>query len=232
VHGNKTRSFYDFNEAKGIEHPMSNTVLSALEEAILYSADNIPRLNGTTLIACDVSASMETPISRGSLIHNYEIGLVLGMLVNRYCDNSITGFFGDSWKQIPLAQTSGVLQNTIELHSREGEVGYSTNGYKIIEWLLDKNIAVDRIMIFTDEQMWDSYGCGKHFADVFTKYQRLYPEVKLYNFDLAGYGSLVMPENARNVCNIGGWSDKIFDFIKTYEADNTGVIEEIRAVKP
>ena len=133
------------------------------------------------------------------------------------------------------------------MHSREGEVGYSTNGYKVIEYLLNNDIAVDRIMIFTDNQMWnsrarrsiwrdDSDEDGVTFAEKFLLYQQKYPGVKLYTFDMSGYGNISIPQNTRGVCLIGGWSDKIFDFISAFEEIGTEkgnvAIEKIKAVKP
>jgi hypothetical protein len=62
------------------DHPMINSVLDALETAVGYSTANIPQLPGTTLIACDVSGSMERPVSAKSTIERFDIGIILGML--------------------------------------------------------------------------------------------------------------------------------------------------------
>ena len=211
-------------------------VLDALEKAVSYSADNFPKLSGTsTLIACDVSGSMEKEISKNSSVERFDIGIMLGMIANRFAGNTITGMFGDTFKVLPMSKTDGVLKNTMEMHRREGEVGYSTNGYKVIDYLLDNDIAVDRIMIFTDAQMWDSsrgvrrrrsrslFGFDDDdydeisFAEKFLLYQKRHPGVKLYTFDLSGYGNIMIPQDTRGVCIIGGWSDKIFDFISAFE---------------
>lgn len=121
----------------------------------------------------------------------------------------------------------------MKLRSISNEVGWSTNGYKIIEYLLNTNTQVDRIMIFTDCQMWDSSEYDKTFAETFIKYQRRYPNVKLYCFDLSGYGNIMIPQNTKNVCLVGGWSDKVFDFVKAFEeTGNNTAIKEIKAIKP
>lgn len=214
----------------------TGSILEALEAAVSYSADNYPKLDGSsTLIACDVSGSMQREVSKNSSIQRYDIGLLLGMTANKFAGNTITGFFGDIYKTVPMTKTSGILANVLEMHRREGEVGYSTNGYLVIRYLLDNDIPVDRIMIFTDNQMWDSHGYNESFAEDFLRYQRKYPKVKLYNFDLSGYGTVVLPGKTKGVCNIGGWSDKVFDFIAAFEESTSGsnvVIQKIKAITP
>lgn len=223
-----------YREVEKIAHPLSPQVLDALETAVSYSLENIPKLEGTTLIASDVSGSMETAISKNSVVQRWDIGIVLGMIAHRFCQVSLTGIFGTEWKAVPLAKYStGLLANSMKLRSISKDVGWSTNGYKIIEYLLATNTQVDRIMIFTDCQMWDSSGYDKTFAELFTKYQRKYPKVKLYAFDLAGYGNIMIPQNTEGVCLIGGWSEKIFVFVKAFEelGQNTA-IQNIKAIKP
>jgi 60 kDa SS-A/Ro ribonucleoprotein len=223
-----------YREAEKIAHPLTPQVLDALETAVSYSLENIPKLEGTTLIASDVSGSMKTAISKNSTVQRWDIGIVLGMIAHKFCQVSLTGIFGTDWKAVPLAKYStGLLANSMELRSISNEVGWSTNGYKIIEYLLASNLQVDRIMIFTDCQMWDSSGYDKTFAELFIKYQRKYPHVKLYAFDLSGYGSIMIPQNTRGVCLIGGWSDKVFDFVKAFEelGQNTA-IQKIKGIKP
>ena len=230
---------------------MVTELMDAIETAVTHSVENFPKLSGSsTLIACDVSGSMEKEISKNSSMQRFDIGIMLGMMANRFAGQTITGMFGDDWKVVPMSRNSGILKNTMEMHSREGEVGYSTNGYKVIEYLLKNDIAVDRIMIFTDAQMWNSYARrsvfswdsddsdneGTTFAEKFLLYQKRYPGVKLYAFDMSGYGNIMIPQNTRGVCLIGGWSDKIFDFISAFEeigTENGNVaIKKIKAIKP
>jgi hypothetical protein len=227
---------------------MVTDLMDAIETAVTYSVENFPKLSGSsTLIACDVSGSMEKEISKNSSMQRFDIGIMLGMMANRFAGHTITGMFGDNWKVVPMSRVNGILKNTMEMHSREGEVGYSTNGYKVIEYLLDNDIKVDRIMIFTDAQMWNSYARrsiwdnsnsdgGVTFAEKFLTYQKRYPGVKLYAFDLSGYGNIMIPQNTRGVCLVGGWSDKIFDFISAFEEVGTengnAAIKKIKAIKP
>ena len=196
----------------------TGTILEALEDAIKHSAGNIKGFGyDTTLcIACDVSGSMQKSISPRSKIQNYDIGLMLGMLLQSKCKRVISGIFGNTFKVINLPK-SEILHNTNELHQREGEVGYSTNGYKILEYLISNNLPVDKVMLFTDEQMWDSYHAGADMNTYWSNYKKIAPKAKLYLFDLAGYGNTPISVMRNDVNLIAGWSDKVFDILTALE---------------
>jgi len=218
-----------YRVVESIGHPMTNAVLDALDTAASVSVRNIPKLSGTTLIACDVSGSMSwKPISKSSGVYSYDIGVLLGSMAHQFCDRSITGIFGTEWKQIPMAKQSGILSNVAAMRSYNNQVGWATNGHHVINYLLDNDIDADRIMIFTDLQMWDTRH-DYYFASTFAKYQRRYPDVRMYLFDLSGYGTIITPPGTKNVCLISGWSDRIFDFVNAYE-NGGSAIDEIRKI--
>ena len=198
-------------------------ILNALEDAMIASAENIEGFGYETgvVVACDVSASMWHPINPRSKIQLYDIGLTLGMLLQHKCKKVMTGIFGSGWLVHNLPQKS-ILQNVKELHSIEGKVGYSTNGYKVIEYLNDNNNTdVDKVMIFTDCQLWDYSWHDKHIVSEWAKYKKINPKCKLYLFDLAGYGNTPLHVNDNDVFLIAGWSDKIFNVLKSLEQGKT-----------
>ena len=93
------------------------SVLAALETAIAHSAANLRGFGADTrvVVACDVSSSMQQPISPRSKVLLYDVSLVLGMLLQSRCQNVITGMFGDTWKRISLAR-GPVLRNVEEFY--------------------------------------------------------------------------------------------------------------------
>jgi len=208
----------------------ADKIKDALEEAVKAAAENIAGFDESTkvLVACDVSGSMQQHISPNSSIMNYDIGLMLGMLLKSRCKNVVSGIFGKTWKIVDLPD-NGVLSNVDEFYKREGEVGYSTNGYLVVQDLIDRKETMDKIMIFTDCQMWDSSGNDTHFKDVWKKYKTIAPEAKLYLFDLAGYGNVPLNITGDDVHLIAGWSDKIFDILQAIDngSDALKVIHEI-----
>lgn len=207
-------------------------LLNALENAIQASIVNIPGFapEESVVIACDVSGSMQLPISPKSKVLYFDIGLVLAMLLKTKCTKVLTGIFGDEWKAIDFPRAQGVLQNVTNMYTREGEVGYSTNGYKVIAYLNAKKYQADKVLIFTDTQMWNSANTNDTFAKEWKKYKKQFPSAKLYLFDLAGYGNTpleIVPKES--IFLIAGWSDKIFEVLSALErgADGLAEVEKI-----
>jgi len=219
-----------YRELKTIDSPYLSSILEALEDAVMVSAKNIKGFGFETsvVIAADVSGSMQQPISPKSKILLYDIGLLMSMMLQSQCKNVITGMFGDRWKRVPMPK-NGILRNVDAFYKREGEVGYSTNGHLVLEDLINKREIVDKIMLFTDTQMWDTGGFTNAFENSWSRYKKINPNAKLYLFDLAGYGKPPLDVRKNDVYLIAGWSDKIFDVLNALE-DRKSAIEIIKKV--
>ena len=213
-----------YRELKELNNGRVGNVLDALEQAVLYSAANIAGYDDSTkvVIAADVSGSMQKAISAKSKVQNYDIGLMLAMLLKNRCANAITGMFGDTWKVINVPNRN-LLANVLEFHRREGEVGYSTNGHLVIKDLLQRNQVVDKVMVFTDCQLWNTYNGGESMDTVWKRYKKMAPNAKLYLFDLAGYGNTPLNVQRDDVYLVAGWSDKIFNVLNAIEEGSNAV---------
>jgi hypothetical protein len=220
-----------YREISKINSGFAVPIMDALEQAITVSAQNIAGFNESTriLIACDVSGSMQKTVSPKSKVMNYDIGLMLGMLLKSRCKNIVSGIFGDTWKIVNLPNT-GILSNVDAFYKREGEVGYSTNGHLVIQDLIDCKKRMDKIMIFTDCQLWNSSGNSTQMKDVWKKYKQIAPEAKLYLFDLAGYGKVPLDITGEDVHLIAGWSDKVFDILAAMD-NGSNALKEIKAIE-
>jgi hypothetical protein len=219
-----------YREIKEVGSPKATAVLSDLEKAVITTSENIKGYDTdtTVLIACDVSGSMQSTISPKSKVTNYDIGLMLGMLLQNRCRSVITGMFGDIFKVVQLPQNQ-ILAGADELHRREGEVGYSTNGYEVIKYLIDSEQKVDKVMMFTDCQMWDSTYRDAHIQEYWSEYKKMNPDAKLYLFDLAGYGDTPLSIHQEGVYCIAGWSDKVFDVLHAIDTGGSAV-ETIQSI--
>lgn len=219
-----------YREIKKLKFKYTSLVLEALEDAVMCSAKNIKGFGYDTsvVIACDVSGSMQKPVSAKSAIMLYDIGLMLAMLLQSQCKNAVTGMFGDLWKIINMPKRS-ILANVEEYYKREGEVGYSTNGHAVIEDLMKRKEVVDKVMLFTDTQMWNSGYADLCLSKSWTNYKKIAPTAKLYVFDLAGYGQQPIDVQQNDVYLLAGWSDKIFDILDSME-NTASALEKILSI--
>ncbi|MBP5506376.1 MAG: TROVE domain-containing protein, partial [Prevotella sp.] len=106
---------------------------------------------------------------------------------------------------------------------------YSTNGYKVVDWLIVQKQVVDKVMMFTDMQMWDSTVRDSTFEKSWRRYKQLAPHAKLYLFDLGGYGQLPLRLVEPDVYLIARWSDLVFDVLSAIDrgGDALSVINSI-----
>ncbi len=218
-----------YREVSVLKSEYANAVLNALEGAVLASAQNIRGFAGDTrvMIACDVSGSMQKPVSPKSKVLLYDIGLMLAMLLRSRCKRAVSGMFGDKWKIINMP-TRSILANVQEYYKREGEVGYATNGHLVIEDLADRKVVMDKVMIFTDCQLYNNAG-GRNIQQAWLAYKAIAPGARLYLFDLAGHGNTPVSMEANDVFLIAGWSDKVFDVLNALE-DGMDAVQMIKEI--
>ena len=220
-----------YREIEKVDSTYTAMLMDALEAAVKCSASNIEGFDENTrvLLASDVSGSMGSLISARSTVRNYDIGLLLSMLFRSRCKQVVSGIFGDDWKVVNMPNDN-ILMATRKLESLCNTVGFSTNGYIIVDWLIERQMVMDKVMMFTDMQMWDSTGRYKVFEDSWKKYKQMAPNAKLYLFDLNGYGQLPLRLAEPDVYLIAGWSDRVFDVLSAIDkgGDALSVINEVK----
>jgi len=105
-----------------------------------------------------------------------------------------------------------------EFYRREGEVGYATNGYLVIQDILSRKVKMDKVFLFTDAQLWNSNNTADHIQTLWLRYKaEISPNAKLYLFDLKGYGQAPLQILRNDVYLVAGWSDKVFEVLAALE---------------
>lgn len=205
-----------------------------LEEAIEAAIDNVPDGLGETFVGVDLSGSMILGLSARSTIRCKEIGALFGAVLAAH--GARVGGFGDDFAEVPMHVDTPILGRQDALLGIDDEVGNATNGWKVLAYLREEAIELDRVVLFTDMQLWDSTGGlvsddRTVRAEFETYHEEVAPEASLYLIDLAAYGGLVTPEGYEDVYNISGWSGTVLDFIVSAEAP-LQVIETVEAFEP
>ena len=218
-----------YKELENNSNPYTSKVLDGLEIAMDISVENLPEISGTSFIVADNSGSMDNKISEKSKVTRENIANLMLAISHRICENSITGIFGNDFAIKNFSKRNGILNNAKSITN--GEVGCATNAYLTIQYLIQNKIKVDRIILFSDMQCYDASG-NENIAEQFEKYQRLInPNVFLYSFDLAGYGTLQVPQDEPKACLIAGWSERVLEYIKLFEEDKKTSVQRIKEWK-
>lgn len=219
--------------------PGASKVIDALQIALDVAIDNIPRLKGKSAIFADQSGSMDSPLSSKNIgsrtVESHttcrDIANLFTAMGAAISEDALTAAFADKAVLVNMSSRDGVLSNMNKI-ARATYGG--TNGFSTIRFLMDRKEKVDRIIINTDTQMYDTQEFGRTFIDAFIKYRKtINPDVYLYFIDLAGYGTMQFPEGMPRCVLINGWSDSILRYIAKYEGNKSEEnvqLQEIEAI--
>ena len=244
----KSKQFpYRFYSAyKELEHVSgSSNALDALSDAIDLSIANVPEFKGVTLTSCDISGSMSSTVSGKSKLTCKEAGCIFGAIVSKKSENAIASAFAENFKVVNLSRRDSLFTNAEKL-MRVNPGNCSTNAYKIMDYLVDNKVFVDRIILFSDMQcyddksvraarnhLWNASGGDDTnvYAGLMKYRKKVNPNVFMYTFDLANYGTLQIPKNDPRTCIAGGFSEKILNLIPAFEKSRTDMLKEIEDIK-
>lgn len=195
-------------------------IFDVLENAVEASIENMPKLDGTTVIAVDVSGSMRSPVSAKSKVQCYEIAMLLGLIANRICDNAYFYTFNDNIEKYALSRRSGILERV-----KNSRCGGGTDMNLPFEKMIADNVKADRIIVLSDNECNGGYWHKpvQALADEYRK--KTGCDIWVHAIDLQGYGTQQFYGKKTNV--IAGWSEKVFDFIKLAEQGESNLEKTI-----
>jgi hypothetical protein len=199
-------------------------MLDAIETALDHSAENVPVLPGTSCIVADNSGSMTYPVSDKSAITLRDAANILCAIIHRRSEESYVGAFGSNVVWPPLTTRNSVLTNMQKLATyREKERGNATDAWKVFDYLIKERIHVDRIVILSDMQCYNSqarlhWSGGPSVAELLKKYRReVNPDAYAHFFDLKGHGIAQVAPGDPLTNLVAGYSEKVFDQILIHE---------------
>lgn len=198
-------------------------VREALSKALQHSIANLPQLNGKTCICIDTSGSMTSSISEKSNMQLVEIAALMGSITNEMSKDNIVYCFDDKLYKKKLNKDT-VLENTEYLMKRA--YGGGTDAHLCIEELHNKNIDVNRVIMFTDMQIYGENEWAGNLSSSWKEYVKTHPNAKLYVVNLCSYGSdsPVEIDGKNNAMVITGWSEQILKFISNTEMSQVDYI--------
>ena len=205
---------FRFSTAYDEMSKIDSDAMRAVSKACEIACSNVPKLEGKTLIALDVSGSM-------SMCKVDEIASLFTaiLLKSNNCDLMTFADYAE-YRRVNPDDSVMTIKNAIK---------YSCGGTNFPSVFKNANKKYDRVILLSDMQSWkESYYSPKHFYE---EYKRRFnaPDCKFYSFDLAGYGTMQMPQ--QDVYCLAGFSEKIFDIMKLVESDKNALVNTIKAVE-
>ncbi|HSZ62795.1 MAG TPA: TROVE domain-containing protein [Terriglobales bacterium] len=170
----------------------------ALEQAMLKSLADQPKLAGRTIVLVDVSGSMTAPLSHRSEMQRTDAAYGLAVLVREICDKAAVFSFSDRVVEVP-ARRGFALRDAIDASQPHG----GTLLGNAVEWL-NKNERYDRLIVISDEQAHDRVPA---------------PRGEGYMINVASYKNGV---GYGKWTHIDGWSESVIEYIRTLELPAVG----------
>ena len=221
VKKSKQLPFRFYSAYKSVADIAGSKTFDVLETALENSVDNLPKLPGTTVIAVDVSGSMSSPVSEKSEVKCYEIAMLLGLLANKICDNSIFYTFNNRINKEMVSSKCSILEKVSATNCNGGTIMALP-----FQKMIDDKIHADRIIVLSDNM--NNYGFWgnnptQHYADEYRKITG--NDIWVHGIDLQGYGTQQFHGRKTNI--IAGWSEKVLDFILLAEQGEDTLIQRI-----
>ncbi len=186
-----------------------------ISRACELACSNVPKLPGKTLVALDVSGSMHSVADIAALF--------AAVLVKSNDSDIITFAERAQYKFVNPDDSLMTIKNGLCF------AGGGTNFTDIFN-VADKKY--DRIVLLSDMQAWmvtDWFGRSASPSAAYNAYKRRFNlNCKMYSIDLAGYGTLQVPE--KDVYCLAGFSEKIFDLMRYFEEDKNALLTTINSL--
>ena len=194
-------------------------VQAALENALEQSLGNVPALEGNVVVCPDVSGSMGSPATgwrKGatSVVRCIDIAALVSAALLRRNPHTRVLPFETRVVKLKLDPMARVAVNAAKL---AGVGGGGTNVSAPLALLNRKKAKVDCVVIVSDNESWIdaprpwSYSDATETMKEWNRLKARNPGAKLICIDIQPYGSTQAKDDRKDIMNVGGFTDAVFD---------------------
>ncbi len=195
-------------------------IMDHLSQALDLSCANVPEMPGKTLVAIDISGSMDAGVANMNSTNCVTLATLFGVILAKANDADVIQF-QTSAKFVPVLKSRSTL-DTVKMLARTSG---GTNFESIFDLIGQEKKKYDRIFILSDMMAWMQHNWSP--KTMLQKYKLTTgADPFIYSFDLKGNGTTQFDENGK-VCMLAGFSEKVFDLIKTAEQDKYVLLQAI-----
>lgn len=211
-------------------------VRNALQDAMELALKNVPVLEGKVVICADVSGSMHSSVTgyragATSKVRCIDVAGLVAAAILRNNQEALVLPFAESVRALDLNPRDSVMSNAQKLAATPGG---GTNCSAPLAHLNRMGIKADLVIYVSDNESWMD---ARHHGSTATQeqwklFKRRNPQAKLVCLDITPSPSTQAAE-AKDVLNIGGFSDDVFKLIAAFAAGQLGAehwVGEVEAI--
>ncbi len=212
---------------------MPQVVREALQDAMEVALSNVPEVAGSVVVCPDVSGSMHGPVSgyrKGSTsaVRCVDVaGLVAAAFLRKNRGARVIPFKEDV-VHLTLNPRDTVMTNATKLSSLPPG---ATDCSAPLRLLNQEKAAPDLVVFVSDNESWADPKAARGTA-MLTEWEKLKtrnPKARLVCIDLVPNTTAQAPDR-KDILNIGGFSDTVFDLVAAFAAGEDGSDHWIREI--
>ncbi len=224
---------------QNLDAEVPQTIRVALQDALDLATNKVPELGDSVAVLVDVSGSMGSPVTgnRGTVTTKtrcVDVAALIASCVLRKNPDATIVQFDTSARELSLNPRDSVLTNAQKVAANGGGTDVSCG----LRYIRKKGCKAKTVIIVSDNESWfsgrTSYSWNRSTdsAQEWQKYSTVDVKgAKLICIDLTPNTTTQVPD-AKNVLNVGGFSDNVFDVVNAFvSGDKDHFVEVIKKVK-
>ncbi len=208
---------------------------NALQDAMETAIANVPEVAGNIVICPDVSGSMQSPVTgfqkgASSKVRCIDVAALVAAAFLRKNRKARVLPFEVKVVDVKLNSRDSVMTNATQL-AKVG--GGGTNCSAPLAMLnQEKTAAVDLVVFISDNESWADPKANRGTAMMveWEKLKNRNPKAKLVCIDIVPNTTTQAPDR-KDILNIGGFSDNVFDLIAAFAAGADGTHHWIKQIE-
>ena len=194
-------------------------VREALQDAMEIATESVPAMNRKIYVCPDVSGSMGSPVTgyrkgSSSAVRCVDVAALVTACIMRKNSDAEVLPFGNKVVPVDINARDSIMTNARKLAAIGGG---GTNCSAPLGLLNRQKAKGDLVFMISDNQSWvDNRGSGStELMRQWAVFRARNPGAKMVCLDLQPYGT-VQAVDSGEILNIGGFSDSIFNVIRSF----------------
>ncbi|HEX7813756.1 vWA domain-containing protein [Dyella sp.] len=199
-------------------------IVDALQDAMEVATRQVPALQGSVVVAVDVSGSMASPVTgyrQGSTTATrcVDVAALIAASILRVRHSARIMPFDTEVRALRLNPRDSVMTQATQLASL---CGGGTRVSAPLAQLNKEKAAIDLLVLVSDNESWRDTNRGPATATMqeWARIKQRCPQARMICIDLQPYATSQTVESP-DVLHVGGFSDAVFELLAIYAAEGS-----------